>query len=70
MASKTAFELRHKIYGLLSTQRLFRRSARQAAESFQVKDLELDEAIRVFEKEMRDAQFVEYCNTSCWKYKC
>ena len=57
-------------YQVLSDQARLRSDARHAADEFRLRHEELDDQLDLLDGFIREAMFIEYCNTPCWRYRC
>jgi len=63
-------DLKVKLFNLLQVQNNLRSMAKSQCCLFVVKHDLLAVEIDRLDKQIREAIFIEYCNTPCWRYKC
>jgi len=64
--------LRYKLmfHQVMNDQLRIRSDASKAAAEFRMKHDELDAQLDLLDGLIREAMFIEYCNTPCWRYRC
>ena len=63
-------KLKKMFYQLMIEQQNLRVNARKQACEFSLLHAELEEKINLIDRQIREAYFIDYCNTSCWRYQC